>query len=174
MGDNIDRTKPTRVENKDDDENNIITSIACGQYHTLILRRKDEIYGMGKNDYGQLGLSSETSRLHPTRIVISSIENHIVNEVRCGYYHSVVLSEHDVITFGRNDYGQLGHGHAIQRFARPTSVPELHDISIEHVAAGCYHTVLASSHGTSFSHSFSFYPECDSCVVRYDICIRKK
>jgi len=162
LGDNIDRTKPTRVafdhDSDEDDTTTAIRSVACGQYHTLVLTQRDEIFGMGKNDYGQLGLSSETSRLCPTRITIpfsssslSQQHQHRVKEVRCGYYHSVVLSKRDVVTFGRNDYGQLGHGHAIQRFARPTSIPELHDISIEQVAAGCYHTILAASNGTIYA-----------------------
>lgn len=36
----------------------------------------------------------------------------VVEQLACGYYHSVALSESgEVFAFGRNDYGQLGLGH---------------------------------------------------------------
>lgn len=36
----------------------------------------------------------------------------VVEQVACGYHHTVALSESgSVFAFGRNDYGQLGLGH---------------------------------------------------------------
>eukprot|EP00111_Clytia_hemisphaerica_P024307 TCONS_00071687-protein len=55
-----------------------------------------------------------------------------------------------VWTFGKNSYGQLGHGDVEDRFV-PTLVEKLGCKGIIKVAAGSYHTLLLSSQGKVYS-----------------------
>ncbi|CAM9838493.1 unnamed protein product [Sphacelaria rigidula] len=65
--------------------------------------------GFGRNDRGQLGLEGNQARASPEPQ--RSIDAVLI-QVACGYYHTAVLTEAgDVLTVGRNDYGQLGLGH---------------------------------------------------------------
>ena len=40
-------------------DNERISSLKCGYYHTLVLGEKGKVFGFGRNDYGQLGLGNE-------------------------------------------------------------------------------------------------------------------
>ena len=71
-----------------------------------------------------------------------------VKLVRCGYYHTVAVTEDGhAWGFGRNDYGQLGLGHQKQRVNAPAQVQHLDHERVTTVSAGCYHTVLVAHSG---------------------------
>lgn len=73
-----------------------------------------------------------------------------VIQIRCGYYHTVILSREKIVyTFGRNDYGQLGLGHTAQRVFGPKAVIQITS-GIDCVTAGCYHTVLVGTNGMMY------------------------
>ena len=42
--------------------NNDVKQVACGGYHTFIIKNDDSIWSCGRNDYGQLGLGDITNR----------------------------------------------------------------------------------------------------------------
>ena len=77
--------------------------------------------------------------------VSGGLEGEVVSEVRCGYYHTLALTLHGPYSFGRNDYGQLGHS-PTPRLPTPTPIPNLNS-SITKIAAGCYHSVFAEAGG---------------------------
>ncbi|GAB9472899.1 unnamed protein product [Globisporangium polare] len=153
--DTIDRKVPHFIETLAEQH---IVSVACGQYHTMVVSSSGKAYGFGKNDYGQLGIDSIENQLVPVQ-VRSGLEKHVCLEIRCGYYHSIVLcSGAHLFGFGRNDYGQLGLGKANatpaanlqlqqQRFAAPQLIEELEGKEIIRFACGCYHTVAVSDSG---------------------------
>lgn len=153
--DTIDRKVPHFIETLAEQH---IVSVACGQYHTIVVSSSGKAYGFGKNDYGQLGIDSIDNQLVPVQ-VRSGLEKHVCLEIRCGYYHSIVLcSGAHLFGFGRNDYGQLGLGKANatpaanlqlqqQRFAAPQLIEELEGKEIIRFACGCYHTVAVSDSG---------------------------
>lgn len=125
-----------------------IISMACGQYHSVVVTNQ-AVYSFGKNDYGQLGLESADSQRIPH--LVSQLENKGVIQVRCGYYHTIVLcSNSSVFSFGRNDYGQLGIGNATQKVFGPQLVEDLCGKGICKISAGCYHTVCAAENGVVF------------------------
>ena len=69
------------------------------------------VYMWGRNNYGQLGDSTITTRRTPTLVPLLADRN--ATAVRVGEYHSVALVEGEVWTWGRNHMGQLGLGHKL-------------------------------------------------------------
>jgi len=96
-------------------------------------------------DQGSDGETSKLTPLPPTKLNIPSR----VVQIACGLHHSVLLtSSGDVLTFGSNQHGQLGHSDFAIREV-PTKV--LINATIVQIAAGSNHTVLLSSQGQVFT-----------------------
>ncbi|CAM9751893.1 unnamed protein product [Scytosiphon promiscuus] len=146
-GDTIDRKLPCLVESL---RGQIIMSLACGQYHTVVSTLQVGVQSCGKNDYGQLGL--KTTEHQPKFVAVKgALHGAQVRHLRCGYYHTIVLAARDnVFGFGRNDYGQLGLGHTTQRVFGPHKIEGVEGKGVSKVSAGCYHTVLIGSDGMLF------------------------
>ena len=62
----------------------------------------------GRNDYGQLGDGTTTTRLSPVQ---TTLANQRLQQVAAGGYHTCAITDVDqVLCWGRNDSGQLGDG----------------------------------------------------------------
>ncbi|KAG1690342.1 hypothetical protein DVH05_028222 [Phytophthora capsici] len=126
----------------------VVTKVACGLYHTVAVTSGGEVYAFGKNDYGQLGLGHARNMKVPAlaKTALGETDEKIV-AVSCGYYHTVTISEKGkLITWGRNDYGQLGigskeHKNSAQYVPLPLSS------KIKTASCGCYHTLILMSNG---------------------------
>eukprot|EP01043_Picozoa_sp_COSAG02_P054845 COSAG02_NODE_6276_length_3686_cov_2.296627_2_plen_362_part_00 len=87
----------------------------AGYYHSLAISRTGKLFAWGcgnfgtKND-GQLGLGpSKDESLSPREVALPLESGERVVDAAAGCYHSAVLtSHHRVISFGLNNYGQLG------------------------------------------------------------------
>lgn len=59
---------------------------------------------------------------------------HPCRSVSCGLEHTVCITPKDVIAWGSNEYGQLGHGdQAPDIFSRPCPIKVLHDVMVTQV-----------------------------------------
>uniref|UniRef100_A0A182JNI9 PHR domain-containing protein n=1 Tax=Anopheles christyi TaxID=43041 RepID=A0A182JNI9_9DIPT len=88
----------------------IVTQIACGQHHSLVLTSAGEVYSFGSNQYGQLGTGDLQApaggRPHLVRFPNGS---GTIVSVAAGSNHSVVLTSRGAVyTFGNYHKGQLG------------------------------------------------------------------
>ncbi|KAI9020374.1 regulator of chromosome condensation 1/beta-lactamase-inhibitor protein II [Hyaloraphidium curvatum] len=82
-----------------------------GAYHTLLVTEDGrEVYSMGLNNYGQLGLGHTENMMLPERIVDLEIPEGVkVRACAGGEHHSMILLDNgDLYGFGRNDSNQLG------------------------------------------------------------------
>ncbi len=59
----------------------------------------------GDNSYGQLGLGHNYSVNVPTKL------NFKANEIVCGGYHTIAITDDGLYVWGHNFSGQLGLGH---------------------------------------------------------------
>lgn len=87
-----------------------LRAVACGGHHSVAVDRNGDVYAWGDNKYGQCGLPpSEIQEVEtPTRL--HTIKG--AQSVTCGDYHTFILMrDHTVLAFGKNDKGQLGLGH---------------------------------------------------------------
>jgi hypothetical protein len=83
-----------------------VAEIAGGRNHVLIRRTDGSLWGIGANDYGQLGIGSTVSQPTPVPVLASGVRH-----VDTGAEHSVaVMTDGTVRTWGRGWRGQLGLG----------------------------------------------------------------
>eukprot|EP00002_Diphylleia_rotans_P026853 TRINITY_DN5372_c0_g1_i2.p1 TRINITY_DN5372_c0_g1~~TRINITY_DN5372_c0_g1_i2.p1 ORF type:complete len:1044 (+),score=190.77 TRINITY_DN5372_c0_g1_i2:73-3204(+) len=122
-----------------------IVKIASGEAHTLALTVNGEVYGWGRDKYGQLGNGKgQQSRLTCSRI--KGLSHTRIVDIACGSDHSVLLSETGrVYTFGCGQNGQLGHG-STENLAIPTPVEGslLREI-VTQICCGRAHTMAVTN-----------------------------
>ncbi len=131
----------------------VITKVICGSYHTFAISQEGQVYAMGLNNYGQLGLGDHEERLTAEMINPENWGGSLVVDAGAGEHHSMVLlSTGQVLTFGRADSGQLG----VETSERAVPV-SLHVTSLEGVrmiAVGGNHNLAADANGLIFSWGF--------------------
>ncbi|ETK87467.1 hypothetical protein F441_08252 [Phytophthora nicotianae CJ01A1] len=103
-----------------------MSSVACGEYHSLALSSDGRVFSWGCNKYGKLGRAAEglLDMVQPRQIDadwtgwamdmksrIGNGERYIVRRIAAGKDHSLAISSDGAgFTWGRGDSGQLGHG----------------------------------------------------------------
>ncbi|KAK8791094.1 hypothetical protein WA158_005725 [Blastocystis sp. Blastoise] len=91
-----------------------ISKLAVGARHVLMLTTKTQLYSMGENVYGQLGLNIKNNMQWVPKEIKTSKE---VTHIAAGDSHSLFLDvNHDVYAFGLGTQCQLGQ-------APPASLP---------------------------------------------------
>ena len=121
--------------------------IAAGSNHTCALS-SGAVICWGRNDYGQLGDSTNTTRSTP--VGVSGLSSG-VTAITAGLYHTCALSSGAVKCWGYNLYGQLGDGDTVQR-TTPVDVRSSASVStalgdVTAITAGKYHTCALLSSG---------------------------
>ncbi|KAJ0404008.1 hypothetical protein P43SY_001402 [Pythium insidiosum] len=92
----------------------VVSQVACGAQHTIVLLQSGLVMGMGDNEFGQVGVGregdeSKTIELPRELTALQTVGK--IRQVACGDSHSVALSlSGDVFTWGKGQYGQLGLG----------------------------------------------------------------
>ncbi|OMJ81907.1 hypothetical protein SteCoe_17548 [Stentor coeruleus] len=109
LGSTTSYSNPQKVSISQD---NPVTNVSCGAWHTLILARyqanNNFILVTGRGSEGQLGTGMTCRELLPKKVQISEE----ILDIYCGTNHSVVLCQSkSVYTSGDNRFGQLGLGH---------------------------------------------------------------
>ena len=88
-----------------------ITQVACGDFHTLATDLNGYVFAWGSNSRGQLGfLSPGTSAITvEAPSVVGALRGVCMSSIACGEYHSLALSSDGcVLSWGCNKYGKLG------------------------------------------------------------------
>jgi len=88
----------------------LIRSISCGDYHTLVLTKSGGAWGCGRNEHGQVG--SGLTGEHDTLVQVVLPESGLVlTELASGSCHNLArTATGGVLSWGYGEYGQLGHG----------------------------------------------------------------
>lgn len=133
-----------------------------GSEFDLILDNQDQVWGLGHNKNGQLGLGETTHVNIPTLIP----DLPPIRSISTSSRHSLLLDEtRQVWTFGNNaneimgfsneDYaseqmvGRVSNGEPLPIYAHPILIPGLSEI--DSISAGNYHTLVTNVHGEVYS-----------------------
>ena len=85
-----------------------IKHIACGYYHTFIVKNDGSLWATGNNSEGQLGLGTSGSSTYKTTFTHVTTN---VNYVDCGFCYSMIIKNNGTLwACGCNNYGELGLG----------------------------------------------------------------
>ncbi|XP_076055438.1 RCC1 and BTB domain containing protein claret isoform X3 [Oratosquilla oratoria] len=118
-----------------------ITSVACGQFHSMAVSATGKLYTWGWGVHGQLGHGNVEDVLQPRAIMRLSKKQHIT-AVAGGYAHTVALAaDGKVYAWGCGTYGQIGNG-AIAKVSKPKMVPMSYPVT--HIAAGYFHNLAVT------------------------------
>ena len=90
-----------------------IKHIACGYYHTFIVKNDGSLWATGNNSEGQLGLGTSGSSTYKTTFTHVTTN---VNYVDCGFCYSMIIKNNGTLwACGGNNYGELGLGDISKR-----------------------------------------------------------
>lgn len=121
-------------------------SIACGNWHNLVLSEFGDVYSFGWNEHGQLGHSPDRPVVAiPTLIDLPAEDEEETNfiSIACGERHSAAVSETGgVYTWGWNKYGQLGRSTSEDVDRKPQVIDSKLNVKIVNVYCGHWNTLL--------------------------------
>lgn len=82
-----------------------------------------QVYSWGTGDGGRLGHGDQSSKSEVT--LVKGLENLTVVHIACGStYSAAVTTEGELYTWGKGNYGRLGHGSSDDHY-KPTLVTAL-------------------------------------------------
>lgn len=88
--------------------NIVVTDIASGANHTVVLTDTGNVYSWGANDYGQLGYGHCKRKTIPGLISADVFNQTPVTSIACGDNHSIFLTRSNTVyATGSNQFGQL-------------------------------------------------------------------
>ena len=101
-----------------------IIQFVCGGFHNLFLNSEGNVFSVGGNSKGQLGLGHNENQNQ-----LNQIPNiPPIRSISCGFISSYLIDfEGNVWSFGYNGTGELGHGNTKDRNV-PTKIESLKDI----------------------------------------------
>ena len=119
-----------------------IKQVACGYYHTVVLKNDGTVWVCGYNNKGQLGLGDTTDRSSFVQVPnLSSVQ-----QVSCGYYHTfAIIDTNTVYATGANDYGQLGLADSLYRYSFTKVTTNV--TNVKKIVCGEGHSVMVRTGG---------------------------
>ena len=123
-----------------------IVHFVCGDNHSLFLDSEGNVYSVGNNGHGSLGLGHDSNQN-----VLNKIPNippiKIISCVNASCY--LIDFEGNLWSFGLNGFGQLGHGDKTN-INIPTVINDIKDI--QQISYGCsgYHFIAKNSQNQIF------------------------
>jgi len=132
-----------------------VVRVAAGDNHSLALRSDGSVWSWGSNYYGELGDGTTGAALRP--IPIPTLTNIVAIAAGNGFSAALAGDDGSVLTWGRNNFGQLGDGATEDRYT-PTRVNlPLPAIGI---AAGGSHTLALLLDGSVYAWGNNSAGEC--------------
>ena len=128
-----------------------ISSMSCGNSHTLILSSTGYVYSFGSNESGQLGLGDSLSGVSslPSPSLIRSISK--ISKIASGAWHSMALSvSGELYTWGEGSSGCLGLG-LYSSLCSPSKVSIPHSSACIQISAGFAHSAAILTDGVKAS-----------------------
>ena len=146
LGDDTNRNTFTQVTTN---INNDVKQIACGYYHTFILKNDGSVWCCGYNNNGQLGLGDDTNRNTFTQVTNDA------KQIACGYYHTFILkNDGSLWACGDNNEGQLGLGDDTNRNTFTQVTTNINN-DVKQVVCGNDFTFIIKNDGSVWSCGYN-------------------
>ncbi|MDR0664162.1 MAG: hypothetical protein LBF86_01385 [Helicobacteraceae bacterium] len=141
--------------------NQNITAVAAGAYHTIALDDSGTVYTVGSGEYGRLG-KGNTEIYHSFLqggIGVKGLDDKNITAVSAGDDHSLALDDNGKIyAAGRNGSGQIGLGGDITPRHNFTAVTTgLDDKNITAISAGNHHSFALDDNGKIYATGNNAY-----------------
>jgi len=114
------------------------TSIACGEMHTVLLTKENEVCSFGLGTNGRLGRDFDKDNQALSLPIQLPIKQSI-ELIACGSEHSLLTTQSSVFSFGCGDGGRLGLGDTKDR-VKPCEIVSFRGSHISSLSAGTWHS----------------------------------
>jgi alpha-tubulin suppressor-like RCC1 family protein len=160
---NYDERKYPSIVSALDDEK--IIAVSAGDDHCLLLNDRGQVFVLGSNEFGQLGLKPEEVEREGFEIdenitipiLLDTTGIGEIIAVSAGSSYSMILnSQGQVFSFGTNDVGQLGLGNTHDQIT-PTMIDHIKIGKVVAISAGDHHSLILNSQGQVFSFGANTY-----------------
>ena len=143
--------------------------VSCGNEHSLILSKNNEVYGVGNNEDGVLGLNDTKIKTYKPILIHFGDKDEFTKKIKhisCGTVHNLALTDDGkIFSWGAAMGGQLGHeekilmknsGNKNLYLSKPTIISKLFDmkININKISCGEAHSIALSKDGNVYSWGF--------------------
>ncbi|XP_034430867.1 X-linked retinitis pigmentosa GTPase regulator [Hippoglossus hippoglossus] len=145
LGDEGSAAEPREV-----DVGEAVMWVSCGYHHSAFVTVDGGLYTFGESANGRLGLQTEQLANHTVPQRVQGILGRVI-QVSCGGEHTAALTEENVYTFGRGQYGQLGHGTFLFEVDLPKPLEHFSNSSNRHVSCGENHTAVITENGLLYT-----------------------
>ncbi|XP_065334376.1 RCC1 and BTB domain-containing protein 1-like [Cloeon dipterum] len=143
-----------------------VVQVACSDYHTLVLTSDREVFSFGRNYFGQLGLGHSDDQILPMKLDFPAA-GRVVTTIACLIYSSVALLDSgEVLAWGENEDGILGHNGDVEEQNIPRKVPGLEGITITKIVCGTNHALALSNDGKVYSWGWNKYGQLGNGTVK--------
>eukprot|EP00884_Botryococcus_braunii_P004691 jgi/Botrbrau1/14222/Bobra.0254s0011.1 len=116
-----------------------VTHVSAGGMHSCVVTEGGDVWTWGE-PWGDFSMKVKRE----PRQVIGA---HHVAKIACGAFHNLALTwEGEVLSWGINDYGQLGTGSTVYE-TEPATVFGLENVRVADIAAGGWHSAALSANG---------------------------
>ncbi|GBP76331.1 E3 ISG15--protein ligase Herc6, partial [Eumeta japonica] len=117
-----------------------ISTVACGQQHSMALDEWGQPFSWGSDEMGQLGTNLGAHAQDKPKIIKFLATKNIV-QIACGANHSFALSNNgELYAWGANNFGQCGLGNMTIKEMIPKQITSLSGVPIAMIACGSNHT----------------------------------
>ncbi|KAL2724228.1 X-linked retinitis pigmentosa GTPase regulator [Vespula squamosa] len=127
--------------------------IACGGHHTLVLTESGNVYCVGSNASGQLGMGTNVTEISTPKLLSrDALQDQPIIKIACGESHSAVLTvlrdssciteSGKLYTCGDGRHGKLGLEENENNVHELTFAIKYQELFISNVSCGGCHTIL--------------------------------
>lgn len=127
-----------------------VVAVAAAKHHTLLCTSAGEVWAMGSNRHGQLGLSASDTVPEPRRV--GALRARVIAVAAASKHSVAVTAAGEIYTWGSNALGQLGYGTFDSGSSTaPRLVDALKGRVVVAAAAAKRHTLALTADGDVFT-----------------------
>ncbi|OQS04948.1 regulator of chromosome condensation (RCC1) [Thraustotheca clavata] len=156
----------------------VITKVAAGFGHSIVIDSFGQAYSCGYNDNGQLGLNHV--QIEPEFVKIEAFNGKFVKDIACGQQHNLALVVESPVegsfarcySWGLGAFGQLGLG-TRRSILAPEEITFLQN-SVVSIATGSHHSVAVDVEGFVYTWGHSEYGQHGVAFNGHDLYDNRK
>ncbi|CAG0919502.1 unnamed protein product [Notodromas monacha] len=127
-----------------------VEKIACGYYHTALIKSDGIVYVLGITENAQLNESNSSGGDGKRHVMLPDEERAV--DVSCGGSHTIILTATGrVFGFGDNERGQLGLDKVVSSCPDPAEILGLTDQKVVQISCGERHSAAITINGQLFT-----------------------
>ncbi|MDO4739110.1 MAG: hypothetical protein Q4A66_00435 [Eubacteriales bacterium] len=139
-----------------------VAEVALGEQFALVLKNDGTVWGVGRNNKGQLGVTTEESNQYDWVQITDGVATVFANADTAG----VIKTDNTLWMWGDNSKGQCGVGSEEKKILEPTKVMD----DVKDADCGFTHAAAIKNDGTLWTWGNNYYYElCDGTTTNSNV-----